>query len=175
MSTDNHVSNRWRSRLAGETHRLRESLAIPLGLKTQMKTVCLVNAPELPYSTSTPSKSFQPKVAASIITVRMTANINNKQQAFDLAFLWYLAALLSSTSAPLACSLVTSTLFEIKSSCSPCSVTMCATSRKSSFSSVTPCSIFRISASRSTINESWKSTSSCEASRSCSCDCCCPN
>lgn len=136
---------------------------------------CPVKAPKLPYCTSMNRQSSQPNVAAKIITVRMTANINNRQQAFDLAFLWYLAALLNSTSAPLACSLVISTLFEIKSSCSPCSLTMCATSRNSSFNSVTPCSIFRISASRSTINESWKSTSSCEASRSCSCDCCCPN
>lgn len=107
--------------------------------------------------------------------VRMTASISSKQHAFDRAFLWYLAALLSSKSAPLVSVRVLSTLPSIVSSISPCSFTMCATSRNSSFNSVTPCSMFRISASRSTIRESWKSTSSCEASRSCSCDCCCPN
>ena len=120
-------------------------------------------------------ESSQPSVAAKIITVKMTARINNKQQALDRAFFWYLAALLNSRSAPLVSVLVFSTLLLITSNCSPCSLTMCATSLNSSFNSVTPCSMFRISASRSTIKESWKSTSSCEASRSCSCDCCCPN
>lgn len=66
------------------------------------------------------------------------------------------------------------TLPLIVSSCPPCSCTICATSLNSSFSSPTLCSIFRISDSRSTISESWKSTSSCDARRSwsCSCSCC---
>ncbi len=105
-----------------------------------------------------------PRVAARITTVRMTARINSKQQAFDRAFLWYLAALLNSRSAPRVSVLVFSTFSWILSRSSPCSLTMCATSLNSSFNSVTPCSMFRISASRSTINESWKSTSSCDAS-----------
>ena len=138
--------------------------------------ICLENAPNSPQSIihHSPSRR-QPNVAARITTVKMTANINNKQQAFDLAFLWYLAALLNSKSAPLVAVAVFSTFSKTKFSCSPCSLTMCATSLNSSFNSVTPCSIFRISASLSTMSESWKSTSSCEASRNCSCDCCCPN
>lgn len=66
-----------------------------------------------------------------------------------------------------------STFSEMISSCSPCSCTMVATSLNSSFNSPTLCSIFLISLSRSMINDSWKSTSSCEARRSCSCSCCC--
>jgi len=31
-------------------------------------------------------RMFHPKVAARIMIVKMTAKINNKQQAFDLAF-----------------------------------------------------------------------------------------
>ena len=115
-----------------------------------------------------------PNVAASTTTVKITAKINNKQHALDLAFFWYRAALLSSRSAPLVSVLVFSTLSDMMSNCCPCSLTMWATSLNSSLSSVTPCSIFLISVSRSTINESWKSTSSCEARRNCSCDCCCP-
>jgi len=91
------------------------------------------------------------------------------------ALFWYLLAWTRFLCAPCEASFVTSTCSEIRSSCSPCSCTMWATSRKSSFSSPTDCSMLRISDSRSIISDSWKSTSSWDASRSCSCSCCCPN
>lgn len=105
--------------------------------------------------------------------ISITAIINNRQHALFRAFFWYLLALLSSRSAPRVSFLVLSTFTLIRSSWSPCSCTICATSLKSSFNSPTDCSIFRISDSRSMISDSWKSTSSWLASRSCSCSCSC--
>lgn len=105
------------------------------------------------------------------------ARITSKQHAFPLALFWYRLALLSSISACCVSVATFCTFPLIVSSCPPCSWTICATSLNSSFNSPTLCSIFRISDSRSTIKESWKSTSSCEAKRSwscsCICDCCC--
>lgn len=114
-----------------------------------------------------------PNDAARMIMIRMTAKINKRQHMRPLAAFWYLLAVLSSWSAPRVSVTVFVTLFSIMSSCAPCWPTICATSRNSSFSSPTLCSMFRISDSRSMISDSWKSTSSCGAKRSCSCCCCC--
>ena len=104
---------------------------------------------------------------------RTTTSTSNRQHALPLALFWYRLALLSSRSAWRVSVATFCTLPLIVSSVPPCSCTICATSLNNSFSSPTLCSIFLISASRSTIKDSWKSTSSWEASRSCSCSCCC--
>ena len=104
------------------------------------------------------------------------AMISNKQQALFLALFWYRFACVNSTSAPLVSFRTFSTFRSMASITSPCSLTMVATSRKSSLSSLTPCSMFLISASRSMIRLSWKSTSDCGARRGssiCCCCCCC--
>lgn len=102
----------------------------------------------------------------------MTARINKRQQALLLAFLWYLAADLSSRSAARVSVCTFCALYAMVSICSPCSLTICATCWNSTFRSPTPCSMLRISSSRSMMSASWKSTSSCGARRSSSCCCC---
>lgn len=117
---------------------------------------------------------YHGRAAAKTTMAKITARMRRMKQAFFLAFFWCLLALRSSTLAPLVSFVTFSTFSAMRSSWPPCSCTICATSRNSSFSSLTLCSMFRISASRSMINASWKSTSSWFASRgSSSCCCCC--
>ncbi|KAL2167761.1 hypothetical protein VTG60DRAFT_857 [Thermothelomyces hinnuleus] len=115
----------------------------------------------------------QPKNTANRMMVRMTVKMISKQHALLRAFFWYLAALRSSRSAPRVSSRTFSTLLAMVSSTSPCSVTIWATCWNSTLRSPTPCSMLRISSSRSMMSASWKSTSSCGASRASSCCCCC--